>query len=186
MANNHFMNTRITLTDDRGRPHAAWGSERIRWSRLDKNRLSHEVIRAISQDCQRHIDSQWRDQDAATLHATIESEWNPPPKSNFWKNAQRGAPWIIVAISLSVYLTTRINVLSMVSLVLVVSALLFTTDPFPRVPFRIRANAFLNRRLCPACGSSLNNIAAEPDDCTVCPECGAAWKLPVPTAEPGT
>ncbi len=30
---------------------------------------------------------------------------------------------------------------------------------------------------CRACTFSLAGLAAEPDGCTVCPECGAAWKL---------
>jgi hypothetical protein len=39
-------------------------------------------------------------------------------------------------------------------------------------------NEFLNGELCPACGYSIRELAAEPDGCTVCPECGAAWRLP--------
>ncbi len=35
----------------------------------------------------------------------------------------------------------------------------------------------LNERKCPACSYSLAGIAPEPDGCTVCPECGAAWRL---------
>jgi hypothetical protein len=29
---------------------------------------------------------------------------------------------------------------------------------------------------CPACGYDIRGIPAAPDGCTVCPECGAAWK----------
>ncbi len=32
---------------------------------------------------------------------------------------------------------------------------------------------------CRACTFSLAGLAAEPDGCTVCPECGAAWRLPL-------
>lgn len=37
-------------------------------------------------------------------------------------------------------------------------------------------------RVCPACEYSLESSAPEPDGCTVCPECGAAWKLSSPDA----
>jgi hypothetical protein len=41
---------------------------------------------------------------------------------------------------------------------------------------RVR-QAFLDERRCPSCGYSLGDLAAQPDGCTVCPECGAAWRL---------
>ncbi|OAB63600.1 hypothetical protein AY599_08595 [Leptolyngbya valderiana BDU 20041] len=36
---------------------------------------------------------------------------------------------------------------------------------------------------CRACGYDLSNLTADPDGCTTCPECGAAWKLPPPTPQ---
>jgi hypothetical protein len=33
-------------------------------------------------------------------------------------------------------------------------------------------------RLCASCGYDLRGSKVEPDGCTVCPECGAAWRLP--------
>ena len=33
-------------------------------------------------------------------------------------------------------------------------------------------------RHCATCGYSLASVPPEPDGCTICPECGAAWKLP--------
>lgn len=39
--------------------------------------------------------------------------------------------------------------------------------------------AFLARSLCPACGYSLAGSEPADDGCTVCPECGTAWRLPV-------
>lgn len=30
--------------------------------------------------------------------------------------------------------------------------------------------------ICPACGHSLRGLSPEPDGCTACPECGAAWR----------
>jgi hypothetical protein len=32
--------------------------------------------------------------------------------------------------------------------------------------------------LCPACGYEIGSLPAATDGCTVCPECGAAWRLP--------
>lgn len=36
----------------------------------------------------------------------------------------------------------------------------------------------LERAECAACTFPLDGLSAEADGCTVCPECGAAWKLP--------
>lgn len=44
----------------------------------------------------------------------------------------------------------------------------------------IEAAKTLRRSLCPHCRFSLAGISPDPDRCTVCPECGAAWKLPPP------
>ena len=39
--------------------------------------------------------------------------------------------------------------------------------------------------LCASCGYNLRNLPTEPDHCTLCPECGAAWRLPTtPNAPP--
>lgn len=32
--------------------------------------------------------------------------------------------------------------------------------------------------ICPSCGYQLTEIPRQADGCTVCPECGAAWRLP--------
>lgn len=37
---------------------------------------------------------------------------------------------------------------------------------------------------CPACATDLGNGEPEPDGCTVCPECGAAWRLPADANNP--
>ncbi len=44
----------------------------------------------------------------------------------------------------------------------------------------------LNRAVCASCGYSLASLARAEDGCTVCPECGAAWKLPEQRNEPRT
>ena len=38
--------------------------------------------------------------------------------------------------------------------------------------------ALLRDRLCASCGYPLAANGTGDDGCTVCPECGAAWKLP--------
>jgi len=46
-----------------------------------------------------------------------------------------------------------------------------------RLPSREK-QAHLTARRCPACSYGLEGIEPSPDRCTVCPECGAAWRLP--------
>ncbi|MFN0134246.1 MAG: hypothetical protein ACKVW3_17170 [Phycisphaerales bacterium] len=41
-------------------------------------------------------------------------------------------------------------------------------------------HALVARRLCASCGYSLAGLGTEPDGCTVCPECSAAWRVPEP------
>jgi len=43
--------------------------------------------------------------------------------------------------------------------------------------FRERRTVALRERLCPACWYSLEDAEPLPDGHTVCPECGAAWRL---------
>lgn len=45
----------------------------------------------------------------------------------------------------------------------------FPTDP---ITPKLRAGR------CPACNYTLDNLTPAPDLCTLCPECGAAWRLP--------
>ncbi len=45
-----------------------------------------------------------------------------------------------------------------------------------RSPQRAK-RAVLSIGYCPACAYRLFDIEAEPDGCTVCPECGGAWRL---------
>ncbi len=46
-----------------------------------------------------------------------------------------------------------------------------------RAPQR-RAEQLLQARLCGACGYSIESIETSSDGCRVCPECGAAWRVP--------
>jgi hypothetical protein len=45
----------------------------------------------------------------------------------------------------------------------------------------------MNQGRCKACAFSLAGLNPEPDGCTLCPECGAAWRLPsADAADPDT
>ncbi len=44
---------------------------------------------------------------------------------------------------------------------------------------------FLAKEYCPSCGYRLLGAPPEGDGCTVCPECGAAWRLPCASAPAG-
>jgi hypothetical protein len=50
---------------------------------------------------------------------------------------------------------------------------------FRQSPEKI-VEAALRERCCPSCNYSLSGISPDPDGCTTCPECGAAWCFPPP------
>jgi hypothetical protein len=47
-----------------------------------------------------------------------------------------------------------------------------------RLTARVRIEAILDESICPSCRYPIGDIPAAEDGCTVCPECGAAWRLP--------
>ena len=48
----------------------------------------------------------------------------------------------------------------------------------PRARYRAhRRRILLHEGLCAGCAYSLRSLVAESDGCTVCPECGSAWRL---------
>jgi hypothetical protein len=47
----------------------------------------------------------------------------------------------------------------------------------PRIAAK-RRRELVELRTCAACGADLREVDAEPDGCTVCPGCAAAWRLP--------
>ncbi|HLP82760.1 MAG TPA: hypothetical protein VK157_00285 [Phycisphaerales bacterium] len=49
---------------------------------------------------------------------------------------------------------------------------------FAPAALRKRLRRQLYMRRCPTCDYVLANAPSEPDGCTVCPECGGAWKVP--------
>lgn len=44
-----------------------------------------------------------------------------------------------------------------------------------KIPFAIIV--CVRNSICPACGYNLKGLEPQDDGCTVCPECGAAWRL---------
>jgi hypothetical protein len=48
---------------------------------------------------------------------------------------------------------------------------------FKRKVARAAAAALLREGFCPSCAYHLRSLAPDPDGCTVCPECGAGWRL---------
>ena len=55
----------------------------------------------------------------------------------------------------------------------------FTGCVWSVYPFQSLVRARRRRRwLCPSCRFPLCDMLQEADGCTVCPECGAAWRLP--------
>jgi hypothetical protein len=43
---------------------------------------------------------------------------------------------------------------------------------------RISAQIVVAKGCCASCGYVIESLPPDPDGCTTCPECGAAWKLP--------
>ena len=98
-------------------------------------------------------------------------------------------PWFVVLPSLSLMiwasifilgayvgpsslLSLRLALISVACLVAIVPALIsFRMHPARVIPRRLAAGR------CGACAYPLRELPREPDGCTVCPECGAAWKL---------
>ena len=65
----------------------------------------------------------------------------------------------------------------LVVLVFIWSGRRYVRDRFHRV--------ILAKEYCPSCGYRLVGTPPEGDGCTVCPECGAAWRLPCASASAG-
>ncbi len=47
-----------------------------------------------------------------------------------------------------------------------------------RMTARIRIEALLDEAICPSCRYPIAGIPTAEDGCIICPECGAAWRLP--------
>jgi hypothetical protein len=90
--------------------------------------------------------------------------------------------WILVSILAGIYFFVLCRVPSKWTFAVGIMniAALITTIFHSVLRFdRIYALHYLPMHsMCPACGHSLTGLAPESDGCTVCPECGAAWKIP--------
>lgn len=53
---------------------------------------------------------------------------------------------------------------------------LLTLNPRRPAPAYAAFVALLNNGYCPSCAYGIDTIRPEHDGCTVCPECGAAWR----------
>lgn len=62
-------------------------------------------------------------------------------------------------------------------------AMVYLTARFYFATFHAQSAVILNQRQCLACAYELGKLRPAPDGCTVCPECGAAWKLPIREAQ---
>lgn len=80
-------------------------------------------------------------------------------------------PIVIALILASPVAATFITLLAM--------SLVSTRDWFQRETLVVKS-LMLRQRRCPACNYDLSGVEPEPDLCTVCPECGAAWQLDAP------
>ena len=63
--------------------------------------------------------------------------------------------------------------------------LVWNPGPFNK---KVVGDYLFRTRCCPGCGFDLVPSPVEADGCTVCPECGAAWRLPYhddPSKVPG-
>lgn len=71
-------------------------------------------------------------------------------------------------------------VIGLTGLFLPYAAIWFWSWRFGR---RALARSMLKRGFCPACKYAIATVHPKTDGCTVCPECGAAWKLNAPNSE---
>lgn len=73
-------------------------------------------------------------------------------------------------------------------LLMVIPALLAQMPLWVAKPASIRqaVDGFLAHRMCPACAHALESLPVAADGCTVCPECGSAWRVEPPSSLPRT
>lgn len=82
-------------------------------------------------------------------------------------------PIVLFATAGSIPAPVRVGVIAFLLVVLVPFAVVRHRRRWPSR----RAKELTQRRMCGACGYSLLRLVEASDGCTVCPECGAAWKL---------
>lgn len=99
----------------------------------------------------------------------------------------QGVAWSIRFAGLPPLKNTRSDVLAFVELIVATSGILAhivwvfgiaVSAAWLGAPHS--AAAMLRKCICPHCRFSLSGISPDTEGCAVCPECGAAWKLPPP------
>jgi hypothetical protein len=146
------------ITDDRGSATPAYPLRR-RW--LDG--LSNTALPAAL---------------AATIRADINAS-RPAPARDRW--VQYAIPLFILANM--ALLLTRLGVMARGGRLLIAATILAAAGLATQLLGRFASSkeiawSFLAHRRCPSCAYDLSAISPESDGCRVCPECGAAWKLP--------
>jgi len=115
-----------------------------------------------------------------------------------WTRTHHPPAWLAVVLALPFLLLLEIGVLWYLRIPLPVWAqwglvglpalVLFTLAPrtVKVITLRWQCAFLINVGRCPSCGYELRALPPADDGCTVCPECGAAWRLPEEhPAEPG-
>jgi hypothetical protein len=69
-------------------------------------------------------------------------------------------------------------------LMLLIAASIFLTASKIWIP--AVARSWLAQGECPSCRYTIDTLEPEADGCTVCPECGAGWRVGPPASEPPT
>ncbi|MCL4743181.1 MAG: hypothetical protein KJZ54_13365 [Phycisphaerales bacterium] len=92
-----------------------------------------------------------------------------------------GAVLVLIAIS---YFAFRVAAGVLLALAAVIPVIMLAAQSERRAVARDRASLAALPPVCVACGQDLTGVPAHPDGCTVCPECGAAWRLHLPQGGP--
>lgn len=193
---------RASVIDDRGNRRHLWGTSTTRWTPPGEHDIDTETLDAIWQECERYRWSQWKDDDEKRVRFKKELR-EQPQVPGVLERIVRGTfqfvlwcielagegclpVWIaVVLVAAGVYYL--FGLAGLIAVPVISLLLVYVLKPakrrLPNVPHRIRVAAFVRRGLCAQCGYPICGTTEETDGCTVCPECGAAWKLPAPTAE---
>lgn len=193
---------RAVVIDGRGQRRGVWGTS---LGLVGKEQpLDAMTEQSIIDECQKYLDSQWRDSDTARLYREmrrdsslrfarfqqITGRLSQLPKRWLWIVAIiLIGTYAIVAVFLPVLAMRLVGVLLFGTFYTIVIATFVWSGisrgsprkQWPDVPMRVRAAVMVNHGHCADCGYSIKGLPPEADGCCVCPECGAAWKLPQST-----
>ena len=121
------------------------------------------------------------------------SDWNEfgtvePPRDVFWARISCGVAisavliMLVIAFGVHPISATVVVIVVIPALILVGCAGLWLWIRRGAILIPAKTKQLLRRGLCPCCAFELGTIQHEADGCTVCPECGAAWRLDTPDA----